>query len=285
MEFMVSGRWLEQNKAMFVRDLVRDYCNVCAALETQRQRFEGDGTISYAVLRDLLGESIRKGVFWRLKDTAHHLFRCTSAQNTREDETTIVLWQYANSHLPDGESHLNAVEAMLDWCIGYAFHECVKLKEDAFLQQHYANRYTEMQRAAHNADNLFMPLDSLTAQTRESIHREIRRILHVLNHGLLLCVHYLAAHGSNKHLARFLYSEETLVRSVFGQTWPALIQALYQGDASRMYCLAATAYWEGGRVEKGLALLEKAEQHLDLGTAGQCLKKAMRQSPLPPAPD
>lgn len=277
----MSGRWLKVNEAVFVRDLVRDYCKVCAALEEQRRRFEGDGTVSYAVLRDLLGESIRKGVFWRLKDTAHHLFRNAGGgeDTTVPEEDGLLLWQYASCRLPDGVARQDAVEAMLDWCVGYAFHECVKLKEDAFLQQHYANRYMEMRRGLRGADSLCAPLDPLTDQTRESIYRELRRILHVLGHGRLLCVRYLAAHGSNRHLARLLYVESALISRVFGEAWPALLDALYQGDKTRMYCLAARAFWEGGRAQEGLAVLAAAAP---LDAEGEALREAMSAAALPP---
>ena len=71
----MKGRWLLANRDFLVRDLVRDYCTVYHALAAQRRRFELDGAVSYTALRDLLGEAMRKGVFWRLKDTAHLLFR------------------------------------------------------------------------------------------------------------------------------------------------------------------------------------------------------------------
>ena len=73
----MNGGWLVANRDFLVRDLVRDYCTVYSLLADQRRRFEADGAVSYSALRDLLGESMRKGVFWRLKDTAHHLFRNT----------------------------------------------------------------------------------------------------------------------------------------------------------------------------------------------------------------
>lgn len=274
----MGGRWLKANKAVFVRDLVRDYCKVCAALEDQRRRFNGDGTVSHAVLRDLLGESIRKGVFWRLKDTAHHLFR---AAGCPEGEG-VELWQYASCRLPDGVARQDAVEAALDWCVGYAFHECVKLKEDAFLQQHYANRYVGMTREVHGAEALLAPLEQLTAQTRESICREIRRILHVLGHGRLLLVRYLAAHADNRHLARLLYSESSLIRGVFGEAWPALLEALYHGDMARMHRLAARAFWEGGRPREGLAVLDAWAATHPLDDEDERLRLAMSVSPLPP---
>ena len=100
----MSERWLLANRAFFVRDLVRDYCMVFRLLSDQRRRFERDGAVSYSALRDLLGEAMRKGVFWRLKDTAHHLFRNTArpAAEVPAESRGIVLWQYAASPHPDG---------------------------------------------------------------------------------------------------------------------------------------------------------------------------------------
>lgn len=141
----MSERWLLANRAFFVRDLVRDYCMVFRLLSDQRRRFERDGTVSYSALRDLLGEAMRKGVFWRLKDTAHHLFRnATRPASATVEGQGIVLWQYAASPHPDGMAVQSPVEALIDWCVGYAFHECAKLKEDAFQGQHYANRLAQL---------------------------------------------------------------------------------------------------------------------------------------------
>ena len=129
----MSERWLLARRAYFVRDLVRDYCTVYLGIEEQNRLFTRDGLVSYAALRDLLGEVNRKGVFWRLKDTAHHLFRQMVEQPA---EDAILLWQYAGSAAPSGVTVQTPVEALLDWCIGYAFHECAKLREDAFQRQH-----------------------------------------------------------------------------------------------------------------------------------------------------
>lgn len=122
----MSERWLLANRAFFVRDLVRDYCMVFRLLSDQRRRFERDGTVSYSALRDLLGEAMRKGVFWRLKDTAHHLFRNTvrtaaTATEAPAENLGIMLWQYAASPHPDGTAVQSPVEALIDWCVGYVF--------------------------------------------------------------------------------------------------------------------------------------------------------------------
>ena len=72
--------------APLVRDLVRDYCTVYLALLEQSNRLSRDKSLSYNVLHALMGEAMRKGVFWRLKDTAHHLFRRTGTHRKRQHQ-------------------------------------------------------------------------------------------------------------------------------------------------------------------------------------------------------
>ena len=66
----MSNYRLASNHEFFVRDLLRDYCVVYLAVDEQQVRCRKDGNISYTQVRNLIGESMSKGVFWRLKDTA-----------------------------------------------------------------------------------------------------------------------------------------------------------------------------------------------------------------------
>lgn len=263
----MTGNWVVANKAVFVRDLVRDYCHVSAALHEQQQRFVISGTVSYAVVRDLLGEAMRKGVFWRLKDTAHYLFRAAHPDSPLTDDS-ISLWQFSSGKAPDGMVQQSAVEGALDWIIGYAFHECVKLKEDAFQHQHYANRLEQMQQYSlesvskktpfsQQIYDILPPLLPLTKQTQESTARELTRILQVLEYGRSLLITHLQQHSQNYHLARLLVAQEALVRSAFGPQFEALLAALYP-EAEQRFLLAAHAYMEGGRYQEVLDLLEEA---------------------------
>ena len=128
---MSSYRLASKHDA-FVRDLLRDYCAVYLALAKQNQRYQRDGSMSYAVLNSLIGTNMSKGVFWRLKDTAHYLFR----HPIRPGEQESAPDQY------------EVVGSLIDWCVGYAFHECGKLREDAFQGQHYAIRLIQLARTA-----------------------------------------------------------------------------------------------------------------------------------------
>ncbi|MDO5483335.1 MAG: hypothetical protein Q4F27_00340 [Desulfovibrionaceae bacterium] len=255
----MSSRLLLARRAFFVRDLVRDYCTVFQLILEQQRRFMQDGTVSYSALRDLLGGAMQKGVFWRLKDTAHHLFRNAPGTGSPREEN-IVLWQYAASPLPDGMSVQSPVEALIDWCVGYAFHECAKLKEDAFQRQHYAGRLAQLGRHSAVGKDLYAPLAALGRQTTESLSRELERILHVLRHGLFLLVQYLASEGRNTHLARWLACEEQLARTVFGPLYAPLLTALFGEEPQRLYRLAAQDFLSVGRYEEARDLLHRASQ-------------------------
>ena len=288
-----------------MRDLVRDYCTVFQALSAQRQRFEQAGAVSYSALRDLLGEAMRKGVFWRLKDTSHLLFRnapahsdvapvdtpgpvCPSCDGKTQDAPNAgqahgrepesaesaqvaALLRSANTLLPGGADSQRALEAIIDWCIGYAFHECVKLKEDAFQNQHYANRLAQVARHDGVTTDMYNPLRGLVGQTAESSSRELSRISHVLSHGLRMLAQYLAVEKHNTHLARWLASEELSARLAFGSNFVPMLDALYGPEHERLYLLAARDFLEAGRREPAIALLQDADERGLLRGEGRSL--------------
>lgn len=305
----MKGRWLLANRDFLVRDLVRDYCTVFQSLSAQRQRFEEAGAVSYSALRDLLGEAMHKGVFWRLKDTSHLLFRnapghsdvapvdtpgpafqaegqgmpaqadggrpAGAAVDPAETKQIEELLRHANNLLPGGAAGQQALEALIDWSIGYAFHECVKLREDAFQNQHYANRLVQIARHDAVTAAMYNPLRGLVGQTAESSSRELSRISHVLSHGLRMLAQYLAVEKHNTHLARWLASEEQLARQVFGASYTTLLDALYGPEHERLYLLAARDFLEAGRFEPAVALLQGADGRGLLRGEGRSLLRCL----------
>lgn len=298
----MSGRRLPADRDFLVRDLVRDYCTVHGILADQRRRFETDGAVSYSALCDLLGEAMRKGVFWRLKDTAHHLFRNRSdadadaadaplpddfapdglpqedarrPRSAAERTQMALLQRRAGMALPGGAEGRMALEALIDWCIGYAFHECVKLKEDAFQGQHYANRLIQISRYAGVTAEMYNPLRGLGGQTSESSSRELARIMHVLGQGLRLLARYLAMERHNTHLARWLACGEAVARQAFGESYTVLLSSLFGGDRERLYLMAARDFLEAGRREPAAVLLAGAQQDGLLGAEGLALLREL----------
>ncbi len=261
-------RWRIQNRDIFIRDLLRDYCRVRTILREQEKRFAHSATISYAVLSELLGDNIHRGVFWSLKDSAHHLFRTPlPIEGVLPDEKDChrkintyhkVISEGANEALRDQDDILSN---MIDWCVGYAFHECVKLKEDAFQRQHYTNRLLQLNT---NNSKFQKSLDGLlpfTKQTHESMAREIERIMGVLIHVGRLLILFLENHKENKHVARFLVEDRDLVQDGFEYCLEDLLGALYGNNPSKHYLLALELALENGREDQALEIFAKAKSY------------------------
>ncbi|MDO5535925.1 MAG: hypothetical protein Q4F72_00135 [Desulfovibrionaceae bacterium] len=250
----MSNYRLASNHEFFLRDLLRDYCTVYLAVDEQVRRFRRDGNVSYTVLNTLLGESSSKGVFWRLKDTAHYLFR--------NEEGT-------------GGADYAAIGRLVDWCIGYAFHECCKLREDAFQGQHYAMRLMQLSRADQRTMKLAAPLEPLGAQTAESCERELNRILNVLREGMRLLVLFLPSASDNCSLARWLVTQQERVRQTFQDLYPQLVHALYEDCPQRMFTLAAVDFMDCGRTEEARFWLGTAREMGSLDEDGARMLHAL----------
>ena len=250
---------LASNHEFFVRDLLRDYCAVYLSIDEQQTRCRRDGNISYTQVRNLIGESMSKGVFWRLKDTAHYLFR-----------------NEESSQQGSAEAGSASIGKLIDWCIGYAFHECCKLREDAFQGQHYATRLVQLSREDSLAARLSAPLMPLSGQTAESVKREITRILHVLRAGMLLLIRFLPSASENCSLARWLATDAERARKAFQNLYPSLLKALYRDSPERMYTLAAVDFLDCGRTEEALALLGQARELGTLDEEGLRLEESLR---------
>jgi hypothetical protein len=224
----MSKSWLQSKHDSFVRDVLRDFCQITSALETHFSGFDQTGSVSFHFFDDILGRQNNKGPLWRLKDTSHLLFR-------NEETSSAVLGEY------------------LDWALGYIFHECIKLKEDAYQQMNYKPRFKQLQQYTSltpEEQHIGAELYDVIKQTSESIEREVRRIRFILFHCKRMFILYLPLHRENPLLARFLYARNDLVRSIFKGYADELIGAIYENGVHRMYELAAQSLEEGGWLEE-----------------------------------
>ncbi len=228
------SKWIRSKLPEFVRDLFRNFCQASLALEEQFRNFDDDGTMSFEVLKDLVGDEMDKGILWRMKDTAHHVFR--------NDPDNPLAGQF------------------LDWALGYIFHETLKLKEDTYQKQKYAPWFHELfegnlqQSEKHITDELFQVL----SQTEESMRREIERIRFIIAKCRQLLPYYLTRHRDNALLARFIYARGDMVKSVFSKEYKGLMQAVYGGEPERLYVLASQSLRKGGWVEEARNAVEGA---------------------------
>lgn len=170
------------------------------------------------------------------------------------------------------------VGSLIDWCVGYAFHECGKLREDAFQGQHYAIRLIQLARTADFARELASPLTPLTDQTAESCKREMNRILHVLRSGMLFLIRYLPTAAENCSVARWLATDRESAMQAFGHLYPGLVRSLYGDNPKHVYTLAACDLLDCGRIDETHALLSKAREEGKLDIDGMSILFAIEHS-------
>ncbi len=248
----MSNNWLLSKHDSFVRDVLRDFCQIASALENHFSDYDASGSVSFHFFDDILGRQNSKGLLWRLKDTAHLLFR-------NETRTQFaVLGEY------------------LDWALGYIFHECIKLKEDAYQQMNYKPRFKQLQQnqaLTPEEQHIGSELYAVIRQTSESIEREVRRVRFILFHCKRMFILYLPLHHENPLLARFLYAQHELMLGVFKGYAEELISAIYPDGTHRMYSLAAQSLEEGGWLDeaaKARTLVDSglAQKKLEIDTEG-----------------
>lgn len=231
----MSKHWLEANSSRLMAEILRDFCAVNVALEEQFVRFDHAGNLSYAVLREILGDQMNRGILWRLKDTAHHLLR----------------------DAPD--NHLAG--RLLDWAIGYLFHETWKLMENTHQHQYYALSLIAMVEGhpASDLDAVARDFTLMAVENQTEMGNAAIRIRRLLAHARQFFHRCCASQAENTHLARFLYDKENLVREAFSGDYEALVDAVYGANPQLLFIYAGTSLLHGGRLEEAHNALERAK--------------------------
>ena len=226
--------WVHHNHAAFERDVLRGFCQAAAQLSEQFARFAATGTLSFSVLRDMIGEPLNKGLLWRLKDKAHHIF--LNAGTTK----------------PAG--------LLLDWTLGYIFHESLKLMEDAHQRQYYAPQLEGLADFAQYPELAaqMRELRDIQSQTVESMRREVARLESLLLQSRKLFCLYFAGRADHRPLARFLHDNNELARAIFADDYDRLIQSVYDDEPERMPVEAAHSLLESARFAAAALAVEAA---------------------------
>ena len=231
----MSTNWLFSKKNEFVTDLLRNFCIIQKILSRLFDQYYKSGQIDFDELADLLGQEMNQGRLWRLKDSAHLLF----------------------SKFPDQD----ITGQFLDWSIGYIFHECMKLKEDAYQMQNYVPWFESIREDINlnKAErDIAQSLFQLISQTRESIRREIERINFILDKCKTIFINFLPHQRDNFLLARFIYDQNAMVQEVFNDYYQELIKAIYGNSPEDLYLFAAQSLRQGGWIKKAEQALQEA---------------------------
>ncbi len=231
----MSKHWLEANGSRLTAEILRDFCEVSLTLEEQFTRYDDAGNLSYAVLREILGDQMNRGILWRLKDTAHHLLR-----NPRE--STVA-------------------GRLLDWVLGYIFHEALKLLEDTHQHQYYGPSLMAMVEDNPSPELKAMANDFslMAAEIQEDMRQAVDRIRRLLAHACLFFHRCYVGQKDNVYLARLLYDQEDMIREAFAGEFDNLCDAIYGNAKQTLFLNAATSLLHGGRREQALNALRKAK--------------------------
>ncbi len=230
----MSNSWIKEKMPEFIRDTFRDFCLAGSALEEQFETFDREGSVSFEILDDLIGTKMNKGLLWRLKDTAHLLFRNEEA------------------------AHLSG--KFLDWGMGYIFHEAFKLREDAYQNLNYAPLFSTLRGRDTTLPESMIGQDfvQVVEQTEESMEREISRIRFIIARCRKLFPIYLSNHSDNTLLGRLLYSQSPLIREVFREEYEMLVDTIYGNEPEMLYVLASRSLRLGGWMKNAVDATRQA---------------------------
>jgi len=251
---IMNANWLKKKENELATDLFRNFCLISLELEKEFAYFDQTGEIRFNPLDELLGQEMAQGRLWLLKDTAHLLFR-------KQPDTPLS-------------------GIFLDWSIAYIFHECMKLKEDAYQLQTYIPWFQFVQsnpsypsEEQEVGSNLFR----LASQTRGSIDKEVQRIQFILGETKKILIRFLPHHRTNDILARFLYEHEKRVRDVFQELYDEFIQSVYGANPEDRYLLAAQNLLQGNWLEKARDAIERAAEINPESSGVQELRERLAQ--------
>ncbi len=222
-----------ENMSQDERSLLWSFCQAADTLAEKFRRLERAGSLSYSVLASIVGESSQKGLLWYVKDKAHTLF---------------------------GESEQNdSPGALLDWSLGYIFHECVKLMEDTRLQQAYVVRLDNVTRLYPEHKHFYEQFSEIEKQTRRSIELESNRVTMLIQVSMDLFAEYFSGCVGHRSLARLLFDQEETFKRVFGSRYPHFLQSIYDGAMHLLYIEAGYSLLEAGKIDGARLALLKAQ--------------------------
>lgn len=250
-----GSEWPGPNDDLEIAVILQLYCAVEAVLQEQFVRFDAAGSLSFSILNGLINTESNKGPLWWLKDSAHNVL--------------------CNPAAP-------ASARLLDWGIGYIFHEVLKLAEA--VQQH-RSYLPEMQTLARSlspsaqADIAGFHL-MIGRELSEDLARGVRRIRNLLGAARRVLILAYAGLGSNCLLGRGIYIERAVIQSVFrDEEYDELITSIFGPEPETLFLVAGRSFFEGGYFEKAR---EAAAEALKIAPENKTAQELLHNANTPP---
>lgn len=235
---IVHNKWLAERRKVFIRNALRDFLKASSFFKHIHGRCTEANEIAFKDLDYWIGTEVRKGPLWQLKDLCH------------------ALW--------GGEDLVDVEGAFLDWLIGSIFHEGMKLKENAYILEHYRPAYEKMmhqrrERAENNNNSI--DYRELFTHTTEEAKAALARLSRFFRKASDQLYKILLKNTDNDLLIRFLVENEPQFDQIWGpDSIPRLFEKMFFGEKEKGYCLAAKSYQEGSWMENALYAYQKALQ-------------------------
>jgi tetratricopeptide (TPR) repeat protein len=230
------NQWLEERKDLFFKNLVHSFLESKIFFDELYKHYKETSSTPFEKMDSWVGNEMKKGPLWILKDNSHNLFR-------------------------KSESKISLSEYLFDWTLGSIFHEGVKLKEDVYQLEVYLPSYDKID-TSQDTDEIkeileeyFTVIDKATTNLdseMESIHYLFLKASERLRE-------LLVNHTHNGLLIRFILENKKLVEKPLGKNSTRdIISSLYPDHPEKAYYTAGKRCIEGGWFEQAAKHLKKA---------------------------
>jgi len=214
-----ANRWVASRRHLFVRNLLKEFFETFDTFVRIYEHYISCDEASFEEIDRLVGTESRKGLLWQLKDSCHRLWR-------------------------DADPKEDLHGRLLDWALGSLFHEAMKLKENAYMYQHYRPLAEELQVDQPAGSIRFCGVEGqrFIERTSREIRRQMENIASLFNRGSFLLRLMLVDQAGNPLLVRFLLEEEARLGVLWGESLDALFAEMYPLMPETGYCVAAASY-------------------------------------------
>jgi hypothetical protein len=230
-----SNSWFEEKRSLLIRNLLKEFHGSYSSFLLLYDRYLVSSEVSFAEIEQLVGSESRKGPLWRLKDTCHRLWRQVDVQ------------EEINGRL-------------LDWVMGSLFHEAMKIKENAYIIQHYRPLAEKMTCPPDDGERIVcgMEFERLILRTADESSRQMENLSLMLGRANYLLRLLMREQSHNVILLRYLIENEQVVIQLWSESLRELFQDMFSGAPEHGYCAAARSYLTDHWQEQALTAYAQA---------------------------
>jgi tetratricopeptide (TPR) repeat protein len=233
-DFM-SRQWFEERKEILIRELAAGFVEAFVNFEELYQDYGDQGKLQHASWEGWIGSESRKGPLWRLVDLSHSIFRRSGARLTMH-------------------------EALLDWSLGALFHECLKIREDAYQLGHplqwnegaHVPQLPEIRSAIEDWERHL-------AQIRVSIRAGLEEVHQLFQSAWRGLKGTLITYRDMGLLMRYLAENRNLFVDLLGeQEWCEFMDELHPNGEGDTWYLAGMSYDRSGWYDRAKIAFERS---------------------------